>query len=60
MITLFRMIRCWQLRIKWQLAFWQLIDKKAMKLIKNPEGLEKKFVGSIAKLIHESNNKAET
>jgi hypothetical protein len=55
MITLFRMFRCWQLRTKWQLAIWQFIDKQAMKLIKNPEELEKKFMDSLAKVIHESN-----
>lgn len=61
MITLFRKIRLWQIRTKWQLAVWQIIDKQAMELIKNPEKIEKKFVDSLAKLIHESNtNKTET
>ena len=55
MITLFRMIGLWQLRIKWELALWQFIDKQAMELIKNPEELEKKFMDSIVKLIHEAN-----
>lgn len=55
MITLFRIIRLWQLRTKWQLAFWQFVDKQAMELIKNPEEFEKKFMDSLAKLIHESN-----
>lgn len=55
MITLFRMIRLWQLRTKWRLAFWQFVNKEAMELIKNPEELEKKFMDSIAKLIHETN-----
>ncbi len=60
MITLLRSIRLWQLRTKWQLAFWQFVDKQAMDLIKNPEELEKKFMDSIAKLIHETNmNKSE-
>ena len=60
MITLLRSIRLWQLKTKWQLAFWQFVDKQAMDLIKNPEELEKKFMDSIAKLIHETNmNKAE-
>lgn len=59
MITLLRTIRCWQLRTKWNLAIWQLIDKQAMELIKNLEELEKKFVDSFAKLIHETNNKTE-
>lgn len=55
MITLFRMIRLWQLRTKWRLAFWQFVNKEVMELIKNPEELEKKFMDSIAKLIHETN-----
>ena len=52
MITLFRMIRLWQLKTKWKLAFWQFIDKQAM---------EKKFMDSLTRLIHESSkNKVET
>lgn len=60
MITLFRMVRLWQIKTKWQLAFWQFVDKQATELIKNPEELEKKFVDSFARLIHESNSKIET
>ena len=60
MITLFRMVRLWQIKTKWQLAFWQFVDKQAMELIKNTEELEKKFVYSLAKLVHETNSKAET
>lgn len=60
MITLLRTIRCWQIRTKWRLAIWQFIDKQAMELIKDPEELEKKFVNSLAQLIHEANtNKTE-
>ncbi|MDE6687401.1 MAG: hypothetical protein K2K17_08800 [Lachnospiraceae bacterium] len=55
MITLFRMFRCWQLRTKWRLALWQFIDQQAMELIKNPEELEKNFIDSFARMIHESN-----
>lgn len=55
MITLFRMIRLWQLRTKLSLAFWQFVNKQATELIKNPDEIEKKFVDSFAKLIHESN-----
>lgn len=61
MITLFRMVRYWQLRTKWKLAMWQFIDQQAMEFINNPEKIEKKFVDSLAKLIHESNDdKTET
>ena len=28
MITIFRMIRLWQLRIKWRLAIYKFIDKQ--------------------------------
>ena len=60
MITSFRMVRLWQIKTKWQLTFWQFVDKQAIELIKNPEELEKKFVDSFARLIHESNSKIET
>lgn len=40
---------------KWKLAIWQFIDRQTMELIKNPEEFEKKFMDSLAKLIHESN-----
>lgn len=60
MITLFRWVLLKQKEIKWKLAFWQFIDKQAMELIKNPEEIEKKFVDSLAKLVHETNSKAET
>ena len=43
MITLFRMIRLWQLRTKWKLAIYQFIDQQATELLKNPEEIEKKL-----------------
>ena len=56
MITLFRWILLKQKEIKWKLAFYQFLDQQ----LKNPEELEKKFMDSIAKLIHETNtNKTE-
>ena len=57
MITLFRSIRLWQLRTKWRLAMYQLIDKQASELLKNPEEIEKKFVSAFAEIIHNENNK---
>lgn len=51
MITLFRWIILKQKEIKWKLAFYQFLDQQ----LKNPEELEKKFVDSFAKLIHEAN-----
>lgn len=57
MITLFRCILLKQKEIKWKLAFYQFLDQQ----LKNPEELEKKFVDSFTKLIHEANtNKTES
>lgn len=55
MITFIKWIRLWQLKTKWKFALWQFIDKQMMELIKSPEELEKKFVDSLAKIIHETN-----
>lgn len=54
MITLFRVIRLWQLKTKWRLAAWQFIDKQAMELIKNPEEIEKKVLPYLAELVHKT------
>lgn len=54
MITIFRIIRLWQLKIKWKLAFWKFIDKHAMELINSPKKLENKIISEIAKNIHEN------
>ena len=42
MITLYRKIKLWTLKTKWELALWQFLDKQIMELIKDPEKLEKK------------------
>lgn len=55
MITLFRMVRLWQISTKWKLAFWQFADKQARELLKNPEELEKKFIKELADIIHTAN-----
>ena len=55
MITLFRLIRIWQLKVKWKLTLWQVADKLATDLIKNPEELEKKIVHELSELIHNTN-----
>ena len=60
MITLFRMIRLWQLRTKWRLALWQFIDQQAKELLKNPEEIEKKFVSALAEIIHNENPKKDS
>ena len=60
MITLFRMIRLWQLRTKYRLALWQFIDQQSKELLKNPEEIEKKFVSALAEIIHNENPKKDS
>ena len=60
MITLYRVLKLWQLRIKWELALWQFIDKQAKELLKNPEEIEKKFVSALAEIIHNENPKKDS
>ena len=57
MITLYRVLKLWQLRIKWRLALWQFIDKQASELLKNPEEFEKKFISALAEIIHNEEKK---
>lgn len=60
MITLFRWILLKQKKIKWELALWQLIDKQASELLKNPEEIEKKIVSALAEIIHNENPKKDS
>ena len=60
MITLFRWILLKQKKIKWELAFWQFIDKQATELLKNPEEIEKKFVSALAEIIHNETPKKDS
>ena len=60
MITLFRMIRLWQLRTKYRLALWQFVDQQATELLKNPEEIEKKFVSALVEIIHNENPKKDS
>ena len=60
MITLFRVIRLWQLRTKYRLALWQFVDQQAKELLKNPEEIEKKFVSALADIIHNENPKKDS
>lgn len=60
MITLIRMIRLWQLKVKWQLAIMQELDKQLMTIVKNPEVIEKKILPYIAKLVHDENIKEKS
>lgn len=54
MITLFRMLRCWQLKTKWRLVIWHFVDRQATELTGNPEELEKKLIDSLARMIREA------
>ena len=58
MITLYRRIRIWMFKTKWELALWQFINQQMMELIKNPEKIEEKFMPYLSKLIHDTANKA--
>ena len=60
MITLIRWYILKAKKIKWELALWQLIDKEATELLKNPEEIEKKFVSALAEIIHEENPKKDS
>ena len=60
MITLFRWILLKQKKIKWELAFWQFVDKQVKELLKNPEEIEKKFVSALAEIIHNENPKKDS
>lgn len=55
MITLFRILRCWQLKTKWKLALWRFWDRQAAAVIRDPAALEKKLMDSLAAIIHETN-----
>ncbi len=51
MVTLFRAIRLWQLKIKWKLAVMRFIDKQAKEILKNPEEAGKKAVSALNGLL---------
>ncbi|MDE6642363.1 MAG: hypothetical protein K2K63_17775 [Acetatifactor sp.] len=56
MITIFRMIRLWQLNIKWRLAIYQFIDKQLTEVVKHPESIEEKIMPYLTELIHNSDD----
>ena len=60
MITLIRAIRLWQLRTKYRLELWQIVDQQTKELLKNPEEIEKKFVSALAEIIHNENPNRHT
>lgn len=58
MITIFRMIRLWQLKIKWRLAIYQFADKQLAELVRHPEKIEEKIMPYLTELIHNSAHQA--
>ena len=60
MITLIRWYLLKAKEIKLKLAFWSFIDQIKNEIVKNGDGVEKKLISEITKLIHEDNkNKNE-
>lgn len=55
MITLYRMIKLWQLRIKYKLVLYEMLEEGMKYISDNREEIEKKFVHEFANIIHESN-----
>lgn len=55
MITLYRMIRLWQMRIKYKLAFYTLLDEGMKYISDNREEIENKFVHEFADILHKNN-----
>ena len=60
MVTLYRILKTWQIRIKWRLALWQYIDQQATEIIRNPQEFEKKLVSSITESIHNASRNGGT
>ena len=59
MITLFRMIKLFQLKIKWKFEIYQFLDKQLMEIIKDPESIGKKVMPYLAEVIHNSVQKQD-
>lgn len=55
MITLIRWYLLKTKEIKLKLAFWSFVDQIINEIVKNGDGVEKKLISEIAKLIHEEN-----
>lgn len=56
MITIFRLIKAWQLKAKWKLVFWNVLDQLGTDIIQNPEKYENDFMGALAKSIHQNSS----
>ena len=57
MITLYRMIKLFQLKVKWKFEIYQFLDKQLGDIIKDPESIEKKIMPYLAEVIHNSTEK---
>lgn len=55
MITLYRMIRLWQLRTKYKLTLYTLLEEGIKYISDNRENIENKFVHEFAEIIHKEN-----
>lgn len=55
MITFIRWYLLKAKEIKLKLAFWSFIDQIVNEIVKNGDGVEKKLISEITKLIHEEN-----
>lgn len=52
MITLYRMIKLWQMRVKYRLELYELIEEGMKYISDNREEIEKKFVHEFAEIMH--------
>ena len=59
MITLIRWYMMKAKQIKMKLAFWTIVDQMVTEIAKNGDGIEKKLMDSLVKLIHEENKDTE-
>ena len=59
MITLIRWYMLKAKEIKMKLAFWTLVDQLVTEIAKNGDGIEKKLMDALVKLIHEENKDTE-
>lgn len=59
MITLIRWYMMKAKEIKMKLAFWTIVDQLVTEIAKNGDGIEKKLMDSLVKLIHEENKDTE-
>ena len=59
MITLIRWYMMKAKEIKMKLAFWTIVDQMVTEIAKNGDGIEKKLMDSLVKLIHEENKDTE-